>query len=140
MATLIAQYPDDHEVVGEVRKDRIPCILPQVVFINCKILFASVVEEGKPGALRLLEVGFRMGDNVRDCGFATRRRLELNCGSCGGDDIIEGKPIEEEVSSFARNGDDWREPIRCRVFETSDVGDFSCAGSSRVRVLTRECN
>jgi hypothetical protein len=52
VATLIAQYPevqrlDPHEELEDVRKDRIPCILPQVVFINCSILAASVFERGE---------------------------------------------------------------------------------------------
>jgi hypothetical protein len=47
VATLIAQYPDVQAVVVAVRKERIPCILPQVVFINCRIFVASVLERGE---------------------------------------------------------------------------------------------
>jgi hypothetical protein len=43
----MAQYPDVQAVVEAVRKDRIPCILPQVVFINCRIFVASAPERGE---------------------------------------------------------------------------------------------
>lgn len=53
--------------------------------------------------------------------------------------MIEGYPIDVEVSSLSRKGADSSEPMRCRVFETSDAGDCSSrTGSSRVRVLGRE--
>lgn len=52
--------------------------------------------------------------------------------------MIEGNPIDDEVSSLSRKGADSSEPIRCRVFETNDVGDLSSrTDSSRVRVLVR---
>jgi hypothetical protein len=47
VATLIAQYPDVQDVVDAVRKERMPCIRPQVVFISCKIFEASVFESGE---------------------------------------------------------------------------------------------
>lgn len=121
-----------------VRKDRIPCILPQVVFINCKIRFASVAEDDRV-ALRLNETGFRMGDNVRECDFGARRRLVCDSNSNDGDGMIEGKPIEAESSSFSRNDDEFTEPRRCRVFEMGDVGDLSRTRSSEVLVRGLEC-
>lgn len=66
-ATLIAQYPEAHVLVAEVRKERMPCIRPHVVFINCRIFFASVdVEDsGVPG---FIAIGFLMGDNGLEIG------------------------------------------------------------------------
>lgn len=72
---MIAQYPEDHELIVGVRKDKKPSILPQVVFINFKILLASVADDDGV-ALRLVEAGFLMGDNVRECDLGTRRRRD----------------------------------------------------------------
>lgn len=121
-----------------VRKDRIPCILPQVVFISCKIRFASVAEDDRV-AFRLNETGFRMGDNVREFDLGIRRRLVCDSKSDEGDGMIEGKPIEAESSSFSENVEEFKEPRRCRVFETGDVGDLSRTRSSEVLVRGLEC-
>ena len=43
VATLMAQYPEDQELDPADRNERIPCILPQVIFINCRIFPVSVV-------------------------------------------------------------------------------------------------
>lgn len=121
-----------------VRKDKIPCILPQVVFINCRIRFASVAEDDRV-ALRLNETGFRMGDNVLECDFGPRRRLVCDSNSNDGDGMMEGKPIEADSSSFSRNVEEFKEPRRCRVFETGDVGDLSRTRSSEVLVRGLVC-
>jgi hypothetical protein len=52
---LIAQYPevqglDAPELVVADRNERIPCILPQVVFMSCRIFAASVLERGEEKA------------------------------------------------------------------------------------------
>lgn len=84
MATLIAQYPDVQEVVGADRKDRIPCILPQVVFINWRIFVASVVERGE----------------AKESWLIAAALLNLLRGTVWLEYFwIEGKPIEDEGSS-----------------------------------------
>lgn len=87
MATLMAQYPDVQEVVGADRKDRIPCILPQVVFINWRIFVASVLERGEANESWFIA--------PRPVALLNRLRgtvwLEYFC--------IDGKPIEDEGSS-----------------------------------------
>ena len=53
---------------------------------------------------------------------------------------MDGKPIEvnPSVNSFVVDGTvDWRDPIRLRVFDIIDVGDFSRILSSSVLVLGR---
>lgn len=80
-----------------------------------------------------------MGDNVRECDFGTRRRLVCDSSSNDGDGMTDGKPIEDESSSFSRNEEEFKEPMRCRVFETGDVGDFSRTRSSNVLVLGLAC-
>lgn len=117
-----------------------PCILPQVVFINCKIRLASVAEDDRV-ALRLNESGLRMGDSVRAYDLGARRRRLCDSSSSAGDGMMEGKPMEVESSSLSRNVEEFKDPRRCRVFETGDVGDFSRTRSSNVLVrgLTCKC-
>lgn len=100
--------------------------------------FASVADDDRL-ALRLKVTGFRMGDNVRGCDLGTRRRLVCDSSSRDGDGMIDGKPMEGESSSFSQNVEEFKEPRRCRVFETGDVGDFSRTRSSKVLVLGLEC-
>jgi hypothetical protein len=57
----MAQYPEVQGALGEVRKERIPCILPQVVFINCKIFVASVFKRADPYAAPDLEAPVTSG-------------------------------------------------------------------------------
>lgn len=108
-------------LVAEVRKERIPCILPQVVFISCSIFLASVDEEdnGVPG---FAAIGFLMGDSGRDTDF--RGRCCIGGASGGGDGMIEGKPIDESWPSSCRP-EDCSEPTRCRPIDIMDVGDLS---------------
>ena len=40
--------------------------------------------------------------------------------------------------TVSRPGGEWSEPIRCRVFDIKEGGDFSLKRSSRVRVLGLE--
>lgn len=108
-------------LVAEVRNDRIPCILPQVIFMSCRIFLASVDEEdiGVPG---FVAIGFLMGDNGRDSGL--RGRCFIGVASGGGEGMIEGKPIDESSSPSLRLGD-CSEPTRCRPFDSMEVGDLS---------------
>lgn len=121
-------------LVAEVRNERIPCILPQVVFISCSIFLASVDEEDK-GVPGLAAMGFLMGDSGRDIGL--RGRCRIRGSSNGGEGMIEGKPIDEFSSPSWRLGG-FSEPTRCRPFVIVDVGDLSLKRSSRVRVLGLE--
>lgn len=94
-ATFIAQYPEAQALVIDVRKERIPCIRPHVVFINWRIFFASVEDEDK-GVPGLAAMGFRIGDNGRDEGFVSRCLLGRVWDSVGGEAMIEGNPIDDE--------------------------------------------
>ena len=111
-----------------------PCILPQVVFINCKIFLASVEEEdmGVPG---FAAIGFLMGDRGRAEGLVSPRRAERVGFSMGGVGIIEGNPMDDESSSLSRMGGDPSEPSRGRFSCSHGVGDFSLYRSSNVLVL-----
>lgn len=82
-------------LVAEVRNERIPCILPHVVFMSCSIFLASVDEEDK-GVPGLAAIGFLMGDSGRDTGL--RGRCRIGGASGGGEGMIEGKPIDESWS------------------------------------------
>lgn len=107
--------------VADILKERMPCILPQVVFINCNIFLASVEVEdrGVPG---FAAMGFLIGDRGFEC-FTSRCR-GVRTGS-GGEGIIDGNPIEEESSSSSGRDGDWSEPTRGRYFRSHGVGDFS---------------
>lgn len=138
-ATLIAQYPEAHVLEADVRKDRIPCILPHVVFINCRIFLASV-DDDESGAPGLAAIGFLMGDRGRDNGLAVRWRRE-DCASGAGLGIIDGKPIEVESTPLSCcTGGDCKEPTRFRFLDVSVSGDFSLKRSSSVRVRGRICD
>lgn len=112
-----------------------PCILPQVVFINCKIFLASVEEEdmGVPG---FAAIGFLMGDRGRAEGLVSPRRAERGGFSMGIAGIIEGNPMDDESSSSSRmGGGDPSEPSRGQFSCSHGIGDFSLYGSSNVLVL-----
>lgn len=136
-ATLIAQYPEDHVPVAEVRKESIPCILPHVVFINCRIFLASVEVDanGVPG---FIAIGFLMGERGRDDGITIFCRSFRDCGSSGGEGMIDRYPIEEGSSSSSWRDGECSEPTRGRTFNSHGVGDFSLKRSSRVLVLGLE--
>lgn len=108
-------------LVAEVRNERIPCILPQVVFMSCSIFLASVDEEaiGVPG---LAAIGFLMGDSGRDTDL--RGRCLMGGTSGCGEGMIEGKPIDASSSPSLRPSD-CSEPTRCRPFGIIDPGDLS---------------
>jgi hypothetical protein len=46
----MAQYPEVQELVEDIRKERIPCILPHVVFMSWRIFAASAFERGEEKA------------------------------------------------------------------------------------------
>lgn len=105
----MAQYPEAHVLVVEVLKERMPCILPQVVFINCSIFLASVDEEDK-GVPGLAAIGFLIGDSGRDDGFIGRCR-DIGT-SIGGEGTIDGNPIDEELLPPSSNAGEGSEPSR----------------------------
>jgi hypothetical protein len=81
-----------------------------------------------------------MGDNVRECDFGARRGLECDSSSDVGDGMIDGKPMDGGSSSLSRMVEEFKEPSRCRVFDASNVGDFSRTRSSSVLVLGLLCD
>jgi hypothetical protein len=68
-------------VVDDVRKERIPCILPHVVFISCNILELSVFDKDEDPNPEL------PGD------LLNRGRLGVRGENTG--DCIDGKPMED---------------------------------------------
>ena len=88
--------------VAEVRNERIPCILPQVVFISCSIFLASVDDDDK-GVPGLAAIGFLIGDSGRDTGLGGR--CLIGGASGGGEGMIEGKPIDASSSPWVGPGD-----------------------------------
>ena len=117
-----------------------PCILPQVVFINCKIFFASVEDEdmGVPG---FAVIGFLMGDRGRAEGLVSPRLAERVGFSRGGVGMIEGNPMDDESSSSSSGiGGDPSEPNRGRFSISHGVGDFPLYRSSNVLVLGLDCD
>jgi hypothetical protein len=92
VATLMAQYPDVQAVVEAVRKDRIPCILPQVVFINCRIFVASAPERGEEN-----ESWFCAPPATRPAALLSRWRGTVWLLYFGVS--IDGKPMDDEGSS-----------------------------------------
>jgi hypothetical protein len=81
-----------------------------------------------------------MGDNVREWDFGARRRLVCDSSSDVGDGMIDGKPMDGGSSTLSRNVGELKELSRCRVFDTSNVGDFSRTRSSNVLVLGLLCD
>jgi hypothetical protein len=78
---------DVPELAVADRKERIPCILPHVVFMSCRIFAASVLERGEAKAAWVCAAPERELDRL-----LTRWRWKVG-------DWIDGKPMEEDESS-----------------------------------------
>ena len=134
--TLIAQYPEDQEPALDVRKEIIPCILPQVIFIKFRILVASVAADGC-GRFRFAVEIFLIGDSGLGGGLASRRRAECDSGSSGGEGMIDGNPIDDVSSMKSLAVVACNEPTRWRCLKSKEEGDLARTRSSKVRVLGR---
>ena len=122
----MAQYQVVHDEELEGRKDRMPCILPQVVLISVKIFFESASDDGDRNDGEV-EVALIEGDKTPGL-FLTS--LVLSVCTVRGGECIDGKPIDQKPSSglLGPNGvPAVIDPSRVRVLENSDGLEDSSA-------------
>ena len=106
-----------------------PCILPHVIFINCRILAESVLSEAGDWLPRVFKSRAVLAEKLRRGVFDKRCRV-FSLGR-GGDCDTEGYPIELKKSAGREVNAELvaKEPKRCRVLDIKDDGDASLGRS-----------
>lgn len=126
---MIAQYPDSQAATLVGLKNNMPCILPHVIFINCRILVESVLSGGGDLGPIVLKSKAVLAEKLRR-GPLDRRWRVFSLGR-GGDGATEGYPMDPKASAGREAKGELvaSEPRRCLVLDTREDGEASFAGS-----------